>query len=43
MNGYHLITHPFDIMYFNTLCIFNNIEKIDIHKNNSTLLYYEQN
>lgn len=44
LNGCHIISNGFDIQQFNNMCQSNNLEIPDIHKNNSTLLYYnEQN
>lgn len=44
LQGVHLITTPFDLHHFKQLCIINHInDNIDIHKNNCTLLYYENN
>lgn len=41
--GYHIITRPFNIQEFKIWCAFENVEDtIDIHKDNSTLLYYEK-
>lgn len=40
LNGVHIITTPFDVMEFEKQCVKNNLGKIDIHKNNPTVLYY---
>lgn len=40
VNGFHLICHGFDTKQFDLLLRDNNLGKIDIHKNNPTLLYY---
>lgn len=40
VHGYHLICNGFDTMQFNSLLKDNNLGTIDIHKNNPTLLYY---
>ena len=37
MNGYHLITEPFDTKVFS-----DKYPDIDVHKNNPTLLYYRK-
>lgn len=37
-NGYHIITKPFDLSEFR---IYYSEKELDIHKNNPTLLYYE--
>lgn len=37
MNGYHLITEPFDTKVFG-----DRYPDIDVHKNNPTLLYYRK-
>lgn len=42
INGYHIITHGFDVHHFRQLCRINNIDLMDIHKDNPTLLYYEK-
>ena len=39
LHGYHLLTHPFNMKMFDTLCNSWNIEKPDIKKNHITLLY----
>lgn len=42
VNGYHIITNNFNIHHFKQLLIINNLEYIDIYRNNPTLLYYEE-
>lgn len=40
VHGFHLICNGFDTKQFNSLLIDANLSTIDIHKNNPTLLYY---
>lgn len=40
VHGFHLICNGFDVTQFNSLLKDNNLGTIDIHKNNPTLLYY---
>lgn len=40
VHGFHLICSGFDTKQFNSLLKDNNLGTIDIHKNNPTLLYY---
>ena len=40
VHGFHLICSGFDTKQFNSLLIDANLSTIDIHKNNPTLLYY---
>lgn len=42
LNGYHIITNKFNAHYFKQLLIINNLEYVDIYRNNPTLLYYEE-
>ena len=43
LNGYHIITRPFNIKQFQpAINSYSHITDIEIHKNNPTLLYYEQ-
>lgn len=42
INGEHLITRPFNVHKFKQDLVINQLEDIDIHKNNPTLLYYEE-
>lgn len=42
LNGYHLITDKFDKRQFVQELFINNIDPIDIHDDNPTLLYYNQ-
>lgn len=40
LNGYHLITKPFNSNKFNQLCAMYKLDNIEIHKDNPTLLYF---
>lgn len=40
-NGYHIICNGFNTIQFRTALVVNNLDKVDIHKNNPTLLYYD--
>lgn len=40
LNGYHLITDKFDKRQFSQELAINNLDAIDIHDDNPTLLYY---
>lgn len=40
VNGYHIISHPFNLQLFDQLLTIEHLPKIDIHKDNPTLLYY---
>lgn len=40
LNGYHLITDKFDKRQFSQELAVNNIDPVDIHDDNPTLLYY---
>lgn len=40
VNGYHIISHPFNLQLFDQLLTRERLPKIDIHKDNPTLLYY---
>ena len=40
LNGYHIITAPFNTQLFNQQCLINNLEIPEIHKDNPTLLYF---
>lgn len=42
-NGYHLITEPFDVLKFKVLVENNGLAIPDIHKNNPTVLYINDN
>lgn len=42
VNGHHLLTKPFDLKQFNEECLKQNL-KVDVQKNNPTLLYYGGN
>lgn len=42
VNGFHLLTKPFDIGLFNSICEERGVKKLDIHKNNPTVLYFKQ-
>lgn len=41
VNGYHLITSAFDRQQFSQKLALNQLDPIDIHDNNPTLLYYK--
>lgn len=41
VNGYHLITGAFDRQQFSQKLALNQLDPIDIHDNNPTLLYYK--
>lgn len=41
VNGYHLLSHRFNVTKFNYLVELNRLQFVDIHKDNPTLLYYE--
>ena len=41
VHGCHLITHPFNTKVFYEICDYNQIPRVDIHKDNPTLLFYE--
>lgn len=43
VNGYHLITHKFDKRLFQQKLVIKQLDNLDIHNDNPTLLYYEQN
>ena len=43
VNGYHLITHKFDKRLFQQKLVIEQLDSLDIHNDNPTLLYYEQN
>lgn len=40
VHGYHILCNGFDLNQFSQLIKDNGIDKVDIHKNNPTLLYY---
>ena len=40
MNGIHVITDPFDLEQFKQKVAIANLDNIDIHKDNPTVLYY---
>lgn len=40
LNGYHLITIGFDINQFKQELAINQLDNVDIQKDNPTLLYY---
>lgn len=40
VNGFHIICNGFDSREFRQALLDNGIDKVDIHKNNPTLLYY---
>mgnify|MGYP006981379818 CR=1 FL=1 len=40
VNGYHIISHAFNLQLFDQLLTRERLPKIDIHKDNPTLLYY---
>lgn len=40
VNGFHIISNGFDSREFQQALTDNGIDKVDIHKNNPTLLYY---
>ena len=40
VNGFHIISNGFDSQEFHTKLLKSGIDKVDIHKNNPTLLYY---
>lgn len=40
VNGFHIISNGFDSREFHQALVDNGIDKVDIHKNNPTLLYY---
>lgn len=40
VNGFHIISNGFDSREFKQALVANGIDKVDIHKNNPTLLYY---
>lgn len=40
VNGYHIISHTFNLQLFDQLLTRERLPKIDIHKDNPTLLYY---
>ena len=42
VNGYHLLSHRFNLTKFEHLIKLKNLYMIDIHKDNPTLLYYEK-
>lgn len=42
VNGYHLLSHRFNLTKFEHLMKLKNLSMIDIHKDNPTLLYYEK-
>lgn len=42
LNGYHLITDKFDKKQFAQELAINNIDPVDVHDDNPTLLYYNQ-
>ena len=41
VNGIHVITNGFDLEQFKQQLVINKLESIDIHKDNPTVLYYE--
>lgn len=41
VNGFHIICNGFDTKQFNSLLKDNSLGNIDIHKDNPTLLYYD--
>lgn len=43
VNGYHLITHKFDKHLFQQKLAIKQLDSLDIHNDNPTLLYYERN
>lgn len=40
IHGFHIVCNGFDINQFNSLLTDNDLDMIDVHKNNPTLLYY---
>lgn len=40
VNGFHIISNGFDSREFHQALVDSGIDKVDIHKNNPTLLYY---
>lgn len=43
VNGTHVITDPFDLEQFKQKVALYQLDNIDIHKDNPTVLYYESN
>ena len=43
VNGYHLISNGFDRQQFSQKLMLYQLDQIDIHDNNPTLLYYKFN
>lgn len=43
VNGIHVISDPFDLEQFKQKVAIANLDNIDIHKDNPTVLYYESN
>lgn len=43
VNGIHVITDPFDLEQFKQKVALYQLDNIDIHKDNPTVLYYESN
>lgn len=43
VNGIHVISDPFDLGQFKQKVAIANLDNIDIHKDNPTVLYYESN
>lgn len=41
VNGFHIVSNGFDSREFQKILSDNGIDKVDIHKNNPTLLYYD--
>lgn len=42
VNGYHIISHPFNTQQFNKLCEDQFNQTFDLHKDNPTILYYRK-
>lgn len=40
IHGYHVICNGFNIELFKQLLVINNLDKVDIHKDNPTVLYF---
>ena len=40
LNGFHLITKPFNTKKFDQLCVMYKLQSVEIHKDNPTLLYF---
>ena len=41
-NGWHLITIGFDLRHFKQLLMIEHLDDIDVHKDNPTLLFYDE-